>query len=238
VSARVLDQLRDAGARDVVRLQGADPAATAVAVAQAMDLRSSEDRAAGKPAFGAAVIVDPSSADASAVAGLAAALRFPVLFTGRDAVPAVTSEAFASLKIGTTLVVGGPGTISDAVQGALPGPKRLGGSDAEATSRAVEAEAVARGLPRNIVLVADDDRPVDAALLGATVARLGGLLQLRPGGKASGDLPAGVDRLFVTATANSTDVPWLLIVASVLLAMLGVGLLVAGRRKRTRDASA
>ena len=231
LSARVLDQLRDAGARDVVRLGGADPAATAVAVARAMDLRSSEDRAAGKAAFAAAVVVDPESADAAAVVGLAAALRFPILFTTRDGVPAATSEALGSLKVGTTLIVGGTETISDVVQGALPGAKRLGGRDAEATSEAVAAEAVARGLPRNITFVADAGRPVDAALLGATAARVGGLLQLRPGGEASDELDAGVDRVFVVAKTGDTDVPWLLIAVSVGLAILGAGLLVAVRRR-------
>jgi putative cell wall binding repeat protein len=234
VSARVLNQLRDAGARDVVRLAGADPAGTAVAVAEAMDLRSSEDRAAGKAAFSAVVIVDPRSADAAAVAGLAAALRFPILFTARDGLPAVTSEALGSLKIGKTLVVGGIETVSAAVQAALPGGERLGGRDAEATSRAVEAEGVARGLPGNILFVADKDHPVDAALLGATAARVGGLLQLRPGGKASAGGLTGVDRVYITSDANHTEVPWPLIVASMLLAILGGGLLVAGRRRRTR----
>jgi hypothetical protein len=237
VSAQVLDQLRDAGARDVIRLGGTDSAATAVAIAQAMDLRSSEDRAAGKAAFGAAVIVDPRSPDAAAAAGLAAALRFPVLFTARESVPAVTSEALGSMKIGTTLVVGGTETISDAVQSGLPGAKRLGGRDAEATSQAVEAEAVARGLPRNIVLVADEERPVEAALLGTTAARLGGLLQLRPGGKFSDEQLAGVDRVFVTSNAGDTEVPWPLIVVSVLLSAIGAAFLFAVRRRRSREAA-
>ena len=236
VSARVLDQLRDAGARDVVRLGGADSGATAVAIAEAMDLRSSEDRAVGKAAFGAAVIVDPDSEDAAAVVGLAAALRYPILFTGRDGVPAVTTEALGSLKIGTTLVVGGTETISDVVQGALPGAKRLGGRDAEATSEAVRAEAVARGLPRNIVFVADPARPSDAAIAGATAARVGGLLQLRSGRNASdvASLPPGVDRVFVLAYARGDQVPWVLIAVSVGLAILGAALLVAVRRRGRR----
>ena len=236
VSERVVDQLRDAGARDVVRLGGADPAATAVAIAETMDLRSSEDRAAGKAAFGAAVVVDPKSEAAAAVAGLAAALRFPILFTAKDGVPAVTSEALGSLKIGTTLVVGGTETISEAVSGALPGAKRLGGRDAEAISEAVGAEAVARGLPGNIVFIAGARRPVDAAMLGATAARVGGLLELRRGGNASDvdalRLPAGVDRVFVVSRGGDREVPWLLIAASVGLAVLGAGLLVAVRRRR------
>ena len=238
VSARVVDQLKDAGAREVVRLGGADSAATAVAIADAMDLRSSEDRAAGKPAFGAAVLVDPRSADAAAGVGLAAASRFPVLFTGREAVPTVTSEALASLKIGTTLVIGGTGTISDVALGGLPGAKRLGGRDAEATSDAVDAEAVARGLPRNVVFVADPDRPVYAAMMGATAARVGGLLQLRRGGTVpeaeAQRLPAEVDRVFVTSNGTETKVPWLLIAGSVILATLGAGLLLAVRRRSPR----
>jgi hypothetical protein len=240
VPARVVDQLKEAGARDVVRLGGADPASTAVAIAGAMDLRSSEDRAAGKPAFSTAVVVDPGSGDAAAAVGLAAASRFPILFTGKDAVPAATSEALAALKIGTTLVVGGTDSISDVALGGLPCAKRLGGRDAEATSDAVQAEALSRGLPRNVVFVADPGRPVDAAMVGATAARVGGLLQLRRGGTVSEAevrrLPADVDRVFVTSNGTETKVPWLAIALSVTLAILGAGLLLAVRRRGGRTA--
>ena len=47
-------------------------------------------------------------------------------------------------------------------------------------------------------------------------------------------LPAGVDRVFVVSTASDTEVPWLLIAVSVGLAILGVGLLAAVRRRGRR----
>lgn len=238
LSARVADQLRDAGGRDVVRLEGPDGAAMAAAIAGAMDLRSKEDRESGKPAFAAAVVVNPDTAEASAAAGMAAGLRLPVLFTAIDALPAVTADALASMKIGSTLVIGGTTSVSDAVLAALPNAKRLGGRDVEMTSDAVLGEGIARGLPRNQVFVAGVDRPVDAALLGAAAARLGGVLVVSDGGEAVDrlQLRAGLDRVFVVAREDRTDVPWLIIAGSVLLAILGAGLLAAGRARRTRAA--
>ena len=41
------------------------------------------------------------------LAGMVAGLRLPVLFTARDALPAATADALASMKIGSTLVIGG-----------------------------------------------------------------------------------------------------------------------------------
>lgn len=245
LSSRVADQLRDAGGRDVVRIGGPDRAATAVAIADTMDLRSKDDREAGKPAFAAAVVVNPDSAEATAAVAMAAALRLPMLFTTRDALPAVTSEALASSKVGSTLVVGGTTAVSDSVLAALPGAKRLAGRDAGMTSEAVVAEGIARGLPRNQVFVAAPDRPVEAALLGSAAARLGGVLVLRDGG--AGDLAAtldrlqlgpAVDRVFVVGQDSQTSVPWVLIVGSVLLAIIGAGLLAAGRARRKGPADA
>jgi len=76
-------------------------------------------------------------------------------------------------------------------------------------SNAIVTESVARGLPRNIVYVADSNKPMQAALLGAAVGRMGGLLMAIPGGTAASaettinglNLRAGVDRI---VTSNLT----------------------------------
>src|SRR5205085_952092 len=57
---------------------------------------------------------------------------------------------------------------------------RLGGADIYGTSQAVVTESKARGLPSNIVYVADGSQPLDAALLGGVVARATGMFLLAP----------------------------------------------------------
>ena len=182
LSERIVRDLADAGVpageTETVRLGGAGDAATAQLIAQALDRRSPADRDAGTPAFDAAVIANPNSADAGAIAGLAAARRLPVLFVSADSIPAETAEALRSLAIDRTLVIGGPRWVGDDVMDQLPSPKRLGGRDQYATSRSVKAESRRRGVPDNIAYVAGGDRPVRAALAGSAAARLGGLLLL------------------------------------------------------------
>lgn len=246
VPAAVADQLKEAGARDVVRLGAADPAGTAVLIAEAMDLRSAEDKAGGKPAFPTAVVVNPDSDDAATAAGLAAALRFPVLFTESDtAVPPVTAAALKSLNVTSTIVIGGTETIGDAVLGGLPNAKRLGGANAAETSAAVAAEALALGLPGNSVFVIDADRRVHAGLAGVAAARMGGLLLVRDRGTISEvegtldrlQLRPMVDRLFLAQTASAPEVRWDLIIVSLLLATFGGGLLVIARARLRRGES-
>jgi len=204
----VVNGVVDAGvpADKVTRLAGAGPADTARLVALAMDRRTEADKAAGTPAFDAAVIVNPASPDAGAAAGLASNRRLPILFVDQNVVPQATTEALRALNITNTLVVGGDASIGGAVLTALPGAKRLGGSDQYAVSRAVVTESVARGLPTNMVYVADGQQPFDAALLGTVAGRAGGLLLLAPGADPVAaeqslttlGLQSGVDRL-VTA---------------------------------------
>ena len=207
LGAGIVKDLVDAGldGESIVRLAGDSAADTARSIALNLDRRSNEQRAAGVPAVDAAVIVNPASKEAGAAAGLAAHRRLPILFVDRDAVPAATRSALAALNVTATLVVGGPGVVSDAVAGSLPGAKRLGGADAASVAEAVVAESVARRLPTNIVFVADTEQPVDAALAGAALARTGGLLLLAPGADPAvaeqalvrRGLRSGVDRLVV-----------------------------------------
>lgn len=212
LSAQVVTDLTAAGVGGTIsRLEGTGDAGTAAAIAAAFDRRTDAEKAGLVPAFDAAVIANPAGPDAVAAAGLAAARRLPILYVNSGSVPAATSAALASLNINRTLVVGGTGQISSTA--GLPSPKRLGGADQYATSRAVVDESLARGLPSNVVYVADGARPMDAALLGFAVGRSTGIMALSPG-SASATAPAtaaaadltGIDR-FVVVEATPPAAP-------------------------------
>ncbi len=207
----VVNAIVDTGvpADKVTRLAGSSPADTARLIALSMDRRTAAARTAGAPAFDAVVVVNPTSPDAGAAAGLASNRRLPILFAD-NAVPQATRDALQALNITTTLVVGGTASVSDAALAALPGAKRLGGADQYAVSRSVITESIARGLPTNMVYVADGQQPFDAALLGTAVGRAGGLLLLTPGADAAAaeqalgalGLQAGVDRLVIARSTG------------------------------------
>lgn len=202
-------------ANTITRLPGADNASNARLIAQALDRRSPATGDTGAPAFDAAVLANPASPDASAAAGLAAERRLPFLYVDQGSIPPATQEALTSLGINKTLVIGGTQSVSDAVMGQLPSPKRLGGADQYATSQAVVAESKERGVPDNIAYVADGDSPMDAALAGAAVGRLGGLLllsrqPLETTGPTTADalgLTAGLDRIIPLQTVAPTVGP-------------------------------
>ncbi len=186
LSNGVVRDLQDAGVPNdpgqIKRLGGADAASKGRAIAEELDRRNQLERDEGMPAFNAVTVVNPDSPDASAVAGLAAARRLPVLFVNQNSIPADTRAVLnGPLLVNKALVVGGAQWVSNDVAGQLPAAERLGGADQYATSRAVVAESLQRGLPDNIAYVANGDRPVDGALLGSTVGRLNGLMMLSPG---------------------------------------------------------
>jgi hypothetical protein len=243
LSAKVQTDVSAAGVKDVTRIEAATPEATAAAVANALDTRSTDDKAKATAAAPAAVVVNPASPDAAASAGLAAALGYPVLFTGRDATPAATTSAIASLNISQVLVVGGPAAVSDAVLGQLPGAKRLGGADAAATSVAAAGDAAGSGVPANLVYVADPGRPADAAVAGAAVARAGGLLVLVPHADAAqaqrdlGSLHLGgpIDQVVVVHSKTPATSHTLLIVIFIVLGAIGLVLLWAAFAMRARS---
>lgn len=245
VSAQVVNDVGAVVKQNVIRLGSDNDAATAAAIAEAMDARSSGDKAANKPAFTAAVIVNPASPEAATAAAFAAALRYPILFSGRDTMPGPTTDALRSLGITTTIVVGPTTSVGDNVLGSLPNATRVGGANAAATSDAVAKEAVARGLPTNLVFVAPPAQPVEAGLMGAAAARTGGLLLVHDDVSAAGsrsDL-AGLeftsDQIFLAAATPTTAIPWVIVIVSGTLAILGLVMLaVATSRRRRRAASA
>ena len=166
----------------VVRLAQNGDAGTAAAIAGAFDRRSALEKATQVPAFDAAVIANPAGPDYVAASALAAARRLPILYVNTGSIPVDTAAELSTLDINRTLVIGDASQVSDSTMAALPGTAtRLGGSDRYATSKAVVAESLSRGLPSNVVYAASGDRPMDAALLGFAVGRSTGILELTPG---------------------------------------------------------
>ena len=231
----------------VIRLTGATPADIGKAVAGALDVRSAEEKSRSIPAFASgAVAVNPAAKESAAALAFAASLRMPVLFVDRDGVPAPTAEAFTSMNVQTTWVIGGPEAIADSAMTRLPGAKRLGGADTAATSAAVINEFKSRGMPVNIAYVADESRPVDAAVAAAGIARAGGILVLTPGGSASAaeeqinalGIADQVDQLIVAESTSPGNVPWALIAVFAVFAIAGIVLLDrAARKNRERGAA-
>jgi hypothetical protein len=127
----------------------------------------------------------------------------------------------------------------------LPTATRLGGADGAATSMAVAKEAAARNVPVNVAYVADQARPVDAALAATVAARNGGLLLLTAGAETPAaqkqldglGLTAMVDRMVVVRSSTPTAVPWTVITVSGLLAVVGIALLARAARKRRAQPS-
>jgi putative cell wall-binding protein len=169
-----------------------------------------------------AVIVNPGTPEAAAGSALAAALKYPILFVDtRTSLPGPTSAAISTLGIKKVLIVGGPGAVNAGVETTLdtllgaPNVTRLGGGDQYATSVAVVQEAITLGLPDNIVYTADGSRPIDGALLGSAVARLGGLMLLTPGASTDAAetalstaplaLDASTDRIVGAIGTGGTD---------------------------------
>lgn len=224
----------------VIRLTGATPAEIGRAVAGAMDVRSPDERTRAVPAFGGAVAVNPASKESAAGLAFAAGLRLPVLFLDRDGVPAPTADAFTSMNIQNTWVIGGPDAVADSALARLPGATRLGGPDVAAATAAVVKEVQSRGLPVNVAYVADESRPVDAAVAAAAVARSGGFLLLTPRGSTEAaeeqinalGLADQVDQLVIVESTSPSTVPWALIAVFAAFAVAGLVLLDRAARKK------
>ncbi len=191
LSPSVESQLVAAGvpAGQVVRISGGTPADIAAAIAvNHLDRRRAEHKTTTPPlpAFDAVIIVNPNSASAASASALAASRRLPILYVDQNSVPAVTSSAIAALSVTQKIIIGSTGVVSAGVEATLGfGVTRVGGGDQFNTSRAVMVESISRGLPKNIVYVADGSEPMHGALLGAMVGRMGGLLTLVQGGTAA-----------------------------------------------------
>ena len=166
VSTTVEAQLKRIGVTTVVRLTGADRAATAAAVAKTMGVR------------GTAVVVSFDTAAsrdlATAAASTAAAVRKPVLVVSATKVPAATAAAITSLGITSTTVVGSTATISETVRAAVKGVRTTASTDA-ATSEAVVKKLAPRAAAVTALPVgAGYGRAVSASLRRPVVLGAGG----------------------------------------------------------------
>jgi hypothetical protein len=190
--------------------------------------------------------VNPDSDESAAGLAFAASLRMPVLFVDRDGVPTPTAEASTGMNIQTTWVIGGPEAIADSALSRLPGAKRLGGAGTAATTAAVVNEIRSRGLPVSVAYIADESRPVDAAVAAAGIARSGGFLLLTPGGSTGAaeeqlnamGLAGEVDQLVVAESTSPSNVPWALIAVFAVFAIAGIVLLDRAARKNRERAAA
>jgi putative cell wall-binding protein len=99
--------------------------------------------------------------DALGGSALAGAYEGPLLLTARDSLPAATRASIARLKPNEVFVLGGPGTVSPAVESQLASMgatvTRIGGNDRYEVSRAVARAALAQARYRK--------RTVDTAYL-------------------------------------------------------------------------
>ncbi|HWE13659.1 MAG TPA: cell wall-binding repeat-containing protein [Solirubrobacteraceae bacterium] len=177
VSDSVINGLVTAGVpqAQITRLPGFNPQDTARLVAEAADRRTPAEVAIGYPAFNGAIIANPYSRTAGAAAVLAAARRIPILYATRDTLPAETTAALKELGITRTFVIGDTSVVGDAVMGQLPAAQRIGSRDVYATSSALVKPSLQRGVPDNVIYATDGKNPLETALLGAPVARIGGL---------------------------------------------------------------
>jgi putative cell wall-binding protein len=130
------------------------------------------------------VIIASGETFADALGGSAAAGRLgtSLLLTSRSSLPAATTTELKRLGPTHVLVLGGSGTISDAVlakiQAAVPGATvtRISGSDRYATAAALSLTAFPAGAP--VAFVASGASFPDGLAGGAAAARLGGPLLL------------------------------------------------------------
>lgn len=156
-----------------------------------------------------AVIVDPDTPEAVSASALAAGLRFPVLFVDnkRKTIPGPTNAALTSLGVKEAIIIGGQQAVNEDVaielKSKVQTTKRLDGGNQYETSARVVTESKVRGLPTNVAYVADGNtdgnKPIDAAVLGAEVGRLSGLMLLSPSADGS------FARTMLGADADRTD---------------------------------
>jgi hypothetical protein len=202
LSAQVLADLASTGIPQdqIIRLAGSGEAETAAAIARAMDRRSDAQKAAGTPAFRDAIVLNPASPDAAAISVLAAHRRMPVFFTAANALPAATSQALSALNVPRTIVIGSSRYVGANVMQALPTPQRLSGSTPVQTSRLVVAQSRRWGIPDNIFFSTDVSRKMDAAVIGAAGARIGGMFMLSQGG--TGNAAKTISQLRMASTTD------------------------------------
>lgn len=204
ISAAVEDQLRARG-HDVVRVAGADDAATAAALADEILGRSH--------ATAALVARGDTFADALPLAAAAAARGLPLVYVGQDSVPDATCDWIRTQRtVGTLHLAGGTKAIAPAVEDALRtcAAGLLVGRDLTITrdagaSRVETSVAIARrhfGSSPTAVSLANGFKWPDAVTGGALAATRGAPVLLTTG---TGAVEPGV-RAYLAGTGTTAYV--------------------------------
>jgi ectonucleotide pyrophosphatase/phosphodiesterase family member 5 len=169
ISDDVLEQLTAAGAGEVERLAGDDPADTARLVA--LEIGVHEDNRQ-------VLLTDGDPALALSASPVAAARRRPLLLCVDGALPAATRDALEELEIDRAIVVGGEQVLGAAAVSQLRDEgllvERIDGGDAAETGRLLAERAVREGAPTDDIYLAPADRHPEALALGPALHQLRG----------------------------------------------------------------
>lgn len=188
----VAEALRDAGIRDLARLEAEDRYALSAAVAR--EMRSYPEVEGFDEvllALGDAATPSRAWPDALSASALGAHLRAPILLTTSGELPEAVSGVLAELEPPIVTVIGGEGAISRAVadaaaEAAGAGTARLAGPTRYETSVAVAEAGIAAGLDAAAVWLATGRNYPDALAAGPAAAAAGSPLVL-----IDGELPGG-----------------------------------------------
>jgi putative cell wall-binding protein len=187
VSDGVLAQLRTKTKGTVTRIDGADRFATAAAVA----------RHAFTAPTTAYVVSGQTFPDA--LAGVPAAVRqvAPLLLVSRDSLPDATGQYLADHHIEELVILGGPGTVSPAVEEQLRARSgsltRVAGGNRYSTSSAVSRRAFPETAP--VAYLATGQAAADALAAGPVAALTGGPVLLVRGNCIPPAVEAEIARL-------------------------------------------
>ncbi|MEH7437949.1 cell wall-binding repeat-containing protein [Neobacillus drentensis] len=118
ISNQVVEALRDNGKREVQRIGGNDRFEVSVNIAKQL---GSQDKAIIANGF-----VFP---DALAIAPYASSNGIPILLTHNTTLPSTISNFIQKSTITKTWVIGGEGSVSQAIFNKMPSPLRIGGKD-------------------------------------------------------------------------------------------------------------
>jgi len=165
LSENVAQGLREAGipGGNIERIGGHDRYQTARLVA--LRLESVLGRCEG-----AALATGRNFPDALAVSGFAGAKGMPILLTKPASLHPDAEAAFEQLDTIETLVVGGEGAVSSAVETLAPHPRRIGGVDRYDTARAIAEYSFAYGFSYSTIIVAVGTAYPDALCAGPWAA--------------------------------------------------------------------
>jgi hypothetical protein len=147
VPARVVDQFRDAGVQDIIRLGGSTRIETAVAIASYVvdhtDAGDGPITAFLTRAFGTATDADTAFADATALGGWAAQTGRPILLTASDHLSPETEQFLRSGAVSDVVIVGGSDAVGHDVERTIAEQIGLPASRSGSGTRAITAVVIA-----------------------------------------------------------------------------------------------